>query len=327
MYKKFSVEQLKKIKTTCFESILTAMKKEGIPYFKKFLKTLEKNWSSTTYFSKSYPILRIEHKDKHTIYDEKEKIKIELSNDEINELHNTLKNQKKLDRMMKKNKSMLETLWEEFQSGEYNTIWDKPYLVYDIETTFATKNLKKAKFIIAYLISTENWSTNFKYIWPNSCEKLYQYLLDFNGYIIGYNNIAFDNPVTAYNAWWTKEEIEKINKKSIDPFLFLWNITWKRRSLNKVSQSLIWLTKTLESWQEAEVLYNKYLETNNEQYMKELKKYCKNDVKMTLLVLMYLLKYKRIYNEWSEQQFTIQDLILHGNDKKKQNNNTAKSIF
>ncbi len=307
------------------------MKKEKIMHFKQFISTITKTGKNTTYFERSKPIIRFQKNNTGVIiYEEVEKTQLELTEEEIIELHGFLKDQKKVDRLMKKNKSMMEQLRDEFTEGKYQTINDKPFVVYDIETTFANQNLKEAKFIIAYMITTQPHTCKFQYIWPSDYQRLFDFLIDFPGYIIGYNHIYFDNPVLAHNAKASKKEIEILNKKSIDPFLFINNKTGKKIWLNHLSQALIWLSKTLESWQQAEVLYNQYLETQDENYMKELKKYCKNDVKMTLLVMIYFLKFQKINIDGHEEYFTLEELIKDSNSTKtkiKDNKSTEKRIF
>jgi predicted PolB exonuclease-like 3'-5' exonuclease len=172
--------------------------------------------------------------------------------------------------------------------------------------------LSQCQWIIGYVIDTSRENPTFQYIWPDGYDKFYQYLLNYDGYIVWWNQIGFDNPVTVYNAGGTQEDIDSINAKSIDPFLFLWHLTGKRIWLNRASQALVWVKKTLESWAEAEVLYNKYLNEWDEKAMKELKKYCRNDVKMTLLTFLYLVEYLSIYWDGEQTEYTLEDMITKG---------------
>jgi hypothetical protein len=43
-----------------------------------------------------------------------------------------------------------------------------------------------------------------------------------------------------------------------------------------------------------------------------VKKYCKNDVKMTMLLFLYLLKYKKLYDEGEEISFTDEEILKYG---------------
>ncbi len=141
-------------------------------------------------------------------------------------------------------------------------------------------------------------------------------MAEFDGYVIGFNNIAFDNPVSVYNIEnGTDAMINTINEKSIDLFLFLWNLTGRRIGLNKTAQALVGITKTLESGAEWDTLMKKYEETGDEKYYKEFKKYCKNDVEMTVLVLFYLLKNKKVYLDDTEYTFTGEEFLAMSQKK------------
>jgi hypothetical protein len=52
--------------------------------------------------------------------------------------------------------------------------------------------------------------------------------------------------VIAYNAGLGEDEIEYLNSKSIDLFMFIWNIANRRIGLNKVATGLVGLVKVLE---------------------------------------------------------------------------------
>lgn len=58
--------------------------------------------------------------------------------------------------------------------------------------------------------------------------------------------MAFDNPVVTYAAGGTDEDLAAINAKSLDLFLFVRNMTGKRIGLNKISQALVDVEKTLD---------------------------------------------------------------------------------
>jgi len=70
------------------------------------------------------------------------------------------------------------------------------------------------------------------------------------------------------------------------------------------------MTKTLESWKEAEILFKKFQQTGDQKYMNQLKTYCKNDVMMTLLVLLYLLKYQNFYHNNQEYKFQADEFLI-----------------
>jgi hypothetical protein len=56
-------------------------------------------------------------------------------------------------------------------------------------------------------------------------------------------------------------------------------------------------------------LYKKYIEENDLDALEEFKKYCKNDVRMTMLVFLYLMHFKKLFIEGDEINFTLEDLV------------------
>jgi hypothetical protein len=72
-------------------------------------------------------------------------------------------------------------------------------------------------------------------------------MLDFDGYIVGFNSIAFDNIVSVYNGEGNDDDIKKLNEKSIDLFLFVRATTGKRLGLNKIAEALVNVSKTITS--------------------------------------------------------------------------------
>ena len=59
-------------------------------------------------------------------------------------------------------------------------------------------------------------------------------------------------------------------------------------------------------------MYKVYLVTGDKKLLEAVKKSCKNDVKMTLLLFLYLLKYKKLYDEGEEITFTDEDILKYG---------------
>jgi len=89
---------------------------------------------------------------------------------------------------MKNNLSIKDILDEEFASGEWKTINNKPYIVYDIETENVTStNLATHKFTIAYALFSE--SGEYKLITESNMKKFTDHLLTFDGYIVGFNHV------------------------------------------------------------------------------------------------------------------------------------------
>ena len=109
--------------------------------------------------------------------------------------------------------------------------------------------------------------------------------------------------------------MEILNKKSIDPFLFLWRTLKRRMSLNNVSQALISSGKTLTSGKEGEELLQEYKKTGDKKLLSKVKKYCKNDVHITLGVFLALLKHKKIHVEGKMYEFGLEDIIQKGSWK------------
>jgi wobble nucleotide-excising tRNase len=134
-------------------------------------------------------------------------------------------------------------------------------------------------------------------------------MIDFDGYIIGYNQIYFDNPVSTYNAWLWKKEVEILNEKSLDLYVFFQQLTGKRMWLNKVSDSLVWVKKTLDSWADVESLWKERKSSNDNKILKKIQEYCKNDVRMTALVLLYLLHFQKVDIDNEDYTFDTQKFI------------------
>jgi len=121
---------------------------------------------------------------------------------------------------------------EEYRAGNLRQILGKPYLVYDIETTFGSGTGQY--FEMSYDISSaDDHSEEFAYTYVDrtNMKELADRLLAYDGWIIGYNNIAFDNPVLMKNCGYGEKEIAILNKKSIDPFLVIQKLTGRRMSL------------------------------------------------------------------------------------------------
>lgn len=208
---------------------------------------------------------------------------------------------------------------DEFKTGKYSTILDKPYLVYDIETT-VVDDLKSAKYLLGYAMYPQGEQMHYECVMQEDLKDFVDRMLAFDGYIVGFNQIWFDNPVSIYNVGYGQEEIDILNKKSIDLYVFFQHLTKKRIGLNKLSEALIGVTKTLTSGAEGEVLWKKYQEEltqgNQKQalaYLEEFKEYCKNDVRMTALVMFYFLYYQKVFYDGKEYVYSIQDFVSKSN--------------
>ncbi len=293
------LDELLTVQTWFFDRLRELQAKEWHQSFLSFLKTLTRECNRTYFFQKNKPYIRI-YNDNDTIriVDETEKIDVLLTPELTQRFHNILKDTWTM-KWISSNQSILEWLLEEYRQWNLKTIAGKPYLVYDIETTFG--EWKGQYFEMSYDISSsDNHESEllYTYVDRTNMKELADRLLAYDWWIIWYNNIWFDNPVLLKNCGYTQEQIETLNKKSIDPFLVIHKLTWRRMSLNNLASALIWSWKTLSSWAEWEELLKQYKETWNARLLTKVKDYCKNDVEITLWVMLYLLSYKKLQFDW-----------------------------
>ena len=101
---------------------------------------------------------------------------------------------------------------DEFKTGKYSKILDKPYLVYDIETT-TIDDLRSAKFLLAYAMFPNGEKMNYVGIMQVDLKALVDEMLAFDGCIVGLNQICFVNPVSARNVGNGDREVEILNQK------------------------------------------------------------------------------------------------------------------
>jgi type IV secretory pathway VirB4 component len=89
------------------------------------------------------------------------------------------------------------------------------------------------------------------------------------------------------------------------------------------------IEKTLDVGAQGDNLRKQYKNTGDKQYLDEFKSYCKNDVKMTALVMLYMLHYKKIFIDGEEHNYTIDQFIkLASKPREKiQEATKEKSIF
>lgn len=314
MYKRFSIEEIKKIQNNFIGNLYNVVRKENCTNIIDFFKKIFKEWNDIYYFNRSETLFKFSQKDDNIILsDEKEKIEIILDENSRRDLQNLFKEyiiRKNRNNHDSSQKSIEQILLDEFNKWWYSQINGKKYLVYDIETTWSLENLKEVKFSVAYSMEpNEQNKMTYEYISRDNLKTFVEKMISFDWYIVWFNNIWFDNPVCIYNIWLTDEDIDIINQKSIDLYVLTHTLSGKRMGLNKISEALVWVSKTLESWAEWETLFQKYLETWEEKYLETLKKYCKNDVRMTTLVLLYLMHFKKIYIEWEEITFSMEDIV------------------
>lgn len=314
MYKRISLDELMSLQTEFFEHIAQLQKKRGCTYFQELIRMCCEEAPRTYFFERSKPFFRIYQRgDTYRMIDEIEKLDLRLQADEMNRLHNLMKDQGKR-RSMSKNQSMMEVLLESFAHGNHQTICGKPYMVYDIETIFG-EQIKGQQFEMLYSINSSVNHKNgleYEYVDTSSVEDYARRILDFDGRIIGYNSLHFDNPVLCQTVGYTNTQLEELQRKSLDPFKLLHVLTGRRMSLGNVAGALIGAGKTLDSWVEWVEYLKKYKATGQEKYLEKVKEYCKNDVEITLWVLLYMLEYKTIQLDGKTIDTWEDSLIKYG---------------
>ncbi len=330
MYKRFTLEELKTVQNTFISNFYSILKKERCMMASDLFKKIFREWNEIYYMTRGDFVFRFQNNnEEYTLMDEKEKIQIILDDQGKREFQGMVKNFILKKEKIIWQKSIEQILLDEFHTWNYSTIWWKNYMVYDIETDTNIENLKETKFLLAYaMYPTSGNKMTYEYIDQEWLRDFVQKMLDFDGYIVWFNSIAFDNMVSVYNVWWSDEDIKKINEKSIDLFLFVRAMTGKRLGLNKIAEALVNVSKTLTSWAEWEVLYKKYIEENDLEALEEFKRYCKNDVRMTMLVFLYLMHFKKLFIEGEEITFNLEDLVGKSNQEIKATNQmVGQNIF
>ena len=62
--------------------------------------------------------------------------------------------------------------------------------------------------------------------------------------------------------------------------------------------------------------------------LEEFKKYCKNDVRMTMLIFLYFMHYKKLFIEGDEITFTLEDLEMKSRQEIKETSHMiGQNIF
>lgn len=329
MYKRFTLHDIRTVQNNFLWHFYSILKKEHCTLPNDLFKKIFKEWDEIFYMMRGDFTFRFQNThQQYVLMDEREKIQIILDEEGKREFQSLVKNYILKKEKIHGQKSVEQLLLDEFHTGKYATLWGKPYMVYDIETDTNIANLKETKFLLAYnMHTTSSNKMTYEYIDPAGIKAFVQKMLDFDWYIVGFNSIAFDNIVSVYNAGGTEEDIKKINAKSIDLFLFIQAMTGKRLWLNKVAEALVNVSKTLSSWVEWEALYKKYQEENDLEALETFKQYCKNDVRMTMLIFLYLMHAQKIFIEWEEIVFTLDDLINKSRQEIKTTTHIGQNIF
>lgn len=315
MYKQLSLDELLNLKTNFFPNLKSLYTKQNYQYFQQFMQKALEDAQRAYFFEGNKPSFRVQRQNGgYSLVDEKEKIELCTDEEGVNRIHNLLKDVQVM-RWITSNRSLFDTLLQEYRDWKYREIAGKPYIVYDIETS--GWGIRNQTFEMAYSITTtdellEDSKLPYRYVDIDAAKKYADYLLDFDGRVIGYNSIWFDNVVLLENVGYEKEKITQLHLKSLDPFLLLRKLTGRRMSLNNVAQTLIAEEKTLSSGQEWQQLLEEYKKTHNEKLLNKVKEYCKNDVHLTLWVMLYLLHYKNVMLDGQAYEVDERTLLEKG---------------
>ena len=70
------------------------------------------------------------------------------------------------------------------------------------------------------------------------------------------------------------------------------------------------------------------MDNNDLEALEEFKKYCKNDVRMTMLIFLYFMHYKKLFIEGEEITFTLEDLEMKSRQEIKETSHMiGQNIF
>ncbi len=317
MYKQLSVDELLQLNTNFFANLKTLYTRQNFQYFQQFMQKTLEDAQRAYFFDGNKPAFRVQRQPNNgfSLVDEKEKIELCCDQEWISRIHNLLKDVQVM-RSITSNRSLFETLLQEYREGKYHEIAGKPYVIYDIETTMWS-GIRNQFFEMAYSITTsdellEDGKLPYRYVDADSAKKYADYLLNFDGRIIWYNSIGFDNPVLLDNIDYGEDALLQLQMKSLDPFLLLRKLTGRRMSLNNVSETFLGIGKTLSSGMEWQQLLLDYKKTGNEKLLTKVKEYCKNDVHITLGVMLYLLHYKNVMLDGNSYEVDERTLLQKG---------------
>jgi len=310
MYKKFTMDELTTIQNNLIPHLYTVIQREKCQWVNDFFKVVFRNWHEVMYFDRGNPLLNIQLVGKDIyITDEVDSIQIQIPADDKSSLNRIMIRYISKKQRQVWQRTIEQILMDTFVEWKFYSILWKPYIVYDIETALISWEVNEKNFPEYYLWfsmeEVEAGKMEYSCIMMEDLKEFVQKLINFDWYIIWYNQIYFDNPVSVYNAWLTNDEVKILNEKSLDLYVFFQQLTGRRMWLNKVSDSLVWVSKTLDSWADVESLWKERKEKDDKKILKKIQEYCKNDVRMTALVLMYLLHFQKVDLEDWEYTFDI----------------------
>jgi len=297
MYKKMNLDDLLNVQTTLFERLVQLCTQQKHQFLKWLLKEVLADSERVFFIQQSKPTIWFYPLAEEwlRITDEKEHIELLLTADDVERLHNLLKSKQTMITASKQD-TVFQDLLRQFQDGSLVHFWWKPFLVYDIETTFDGRGGEQ-EFAIAYAIdSAKNHTTvlDYQYIDRDGLGDFAQQLLDYPGWIVWFNHISFDNPITMKQAWFDEASLTAVQAKSLDPFQLVRGMTGRRMSLQAMATALIDAGKTLSSGAEGQELLDKRFRDGDRKALEKVKEYCKNDVEITLGVFLYMIRYQSV---------------------------------
>ena len=81
-----------------------------------------------------------------------------------------------------------------------------------------------------------------------------------------------------------------------------------------MASALVGIKKTLSSGLEGEKLLRQYKQTGDQKLLQKVKNYCKNDVRMTLGLLLYFLEFGKFSLDGKDYTFDVDKLLEMGGD-------------
>lgn len=320
MYKKMSLDDLLQVQTSFFDRLLQLCTHNKHQYLKGLLKEIVADSERVYFFQQSKPTFGFTPLAEWwmRLTDEIDHLELVLDAWELERLHNVLKDKGAM-KQVNKNHTVFQDLLAQFKTWTLNLFDWKPFLVYDIETTF-DKRWWSQQFAIASVIDSsrehKDWlvydfvdrTGEFGY----DMKTFAQFLLDYDGWIVGFNQISFDNPITMEQAWFDANALAKVQAKSLDPFQLVRWMTGRRMSLQAMATALIDAWKTLSSGAEWQELLDKWYEKGDMKALEKVKEYCQNDVEITLGVFLYMIRYQDIELDWKHLVLDTKAFLTYG---------------
>lgn len=297
MYKKMHLDDLLTVQTTLFERLVQLCTQQKHPVLKSLLKEFLADSDRVYFFHQNKPTIWLYTQPDNGVRltDEIEHIELILSEEEVDRLHNLLKNKQTMITASKQD-TVFQDLLKQFQENKLHLFAWKPFVVYDIETTFDGRGGEQ-QFAIGYAIDSQEDHTNelvYRYVDRDGLRAFAQYLLEYPWWVVWFNQISFDNPITMLQAWYSSADLAVVQAKSLDPFQLVRGMTGRRMSLQAMATALIDAWKTLSSGAEGQELLDKWFLDGDIKALEKVKAYCKNDVSITLGVFLYMIRYQRV---------------------------------